>query len=218
MLIIQTSSCPLLISSEFLISVIIASSSGALTPGPLFLASTLRAARSSWRAGVECAIGHTIVELPLVLGLSLGLSSFLLGSVKIIGLLGGCTLVAFATIQILQARKEISLDQPTSPRWDQRSGVVVGLVFTAINPFFLVWWATVGSLLVAQALIQGALFGVFAMFAAHIWMDYAWLGGTATLAARGKFFLGRWYRAMLITFAIGMLYFGATFIASGILP
>ena len=89
-------------------------------------------------------------------------------------------------------------------------------VFTGINPFFLIWWATVGSLLVTQALILGAFLGVLAMFGAHIWMDYAWLGGTASLTAKGGFLLGKWYRVILITFGLGMLYFGATFIASGI--
>ena len=85
-----------------------------------------------------------------------------------------------------------------------------------INPFFLIWWATVGSLLVTQALILGAFLGVLVMFGAHIWMDYAWLGGAASLAPRGGFLLGKWYRAMLIAFGLGMLYFGGTFIASGL--
>ena len=87
----------------------------------------------------------------------------------------------------------------------------MGLVFTAINPFFIIWWATVGSLLVAQALILGAFTGVLAMFGAHIWMDYAWLVGTASFASRGKFFLGKWYRILPFTFGLGMLYFGAEF-------
>ncbi len=157
-----------------------------------------------------------MVELPLVIGLSLGLSSFLLNSVRIIGVVGGTTLIAFGAIQILQARKPVRLDDLPSSRWDQRSAVVVGLVFTGINPFFLIWWATVGSLLIAEALLLGAFLGVFAMFAAHIWMDYAWLGGTASLTAKGRTFLGKWHRILLIVFGIGMFYFGLKFIVSAI--
>ena len=205
-----------MITPDFLLTVVIASSSGALTPGPLFLASTLRATRSGWFAGIECAFGQTLVELPLVIGLSLGLSSYLLGSVRVIGVLGGATLVAFGAIQIVQARNPVSLGERLVSRWDQRSGVIVGLVFTGINPFFLIWWATIGSLLIAQALLLGAFLGVFIMFAAHIWMDYAWLGGTASLTARGRSFLGKWYRILLIAFGIGMLYFGTEFIVSGV--
>ena len=92
--------------------------------------------------------------------------------------------------------------------------MIVGLVFTGINPFFLIWWATVDSLLIAQALLLGAFVGVFIMFAAHIWLDYVWLGGTAGLTARGRSFLGKWYKILLIAFGIGMLFFGTEFIIS----
>ncbi len=91
-----------------------------------------------------------------------------------------------------------------------------GSDFHGDKPFFIIWWATVGSLLVAQALRLGAFIGVLAMFGAHIWMDYAWLGGTASLASRGKFFLGKWYRILLFTFGLGMLYFGAEFLLTSI--
>ena len=151
-----------------------------------------------------------------MIGLALGLSSYLLGSVRLIGVVGGITLVAFGALQVIQARKPVCLDERSESRWDQRSGVIVGLVFTGINPFFLIWWATVGSLLIAQALLLGAFVGVFIMFAAHVWLDYVWLGGTAGLTARGKSFLGKWYRILLITFGIGMLFFGTEFIISGL--
>ncbi len=200
-----------LITPDFLLTVVIASSSGALTPGPLFLASTLRATRTGWFAGVECAVGHSMMELPLVLGLSIGLSSFLLGSIRIIGALGGATLIAFAILQLAQARTKIDMNVQPPSKWDKRSGVLVGLVFTAINPFFIIWWATVGSLLVAQALRTRGLHRGPSNVRRHIWMDYAWLGGTASLASRGKFFLGKWYRILLFTFGLGMLYFGAEF-------
>lgn len=206
----------ILITLDFLATVVLVSASGALGPGPLFLASTLRATQMGWPAGVKCAIGHTVVELPLVVGLSLGLSSFLLGSVRLIALVGGLALLAFGSMQLVRARKTTSFeDQKTSNIW-ARNGVLVGLVFTGLNPFFLIWWATVGSLLVAQALILGAFAGVLAMFGAHIWMDYAWLAGTAKLASQGRLFLGKWYRILLLVFGLAMLYFGAAFIISSV--
>ncbi len=119
-------------------------------------------------------------------------------------------------MQLLQAKNKVNLREHgvSKSSWDQRSGVLVGVVFTALNPFFLIWWATVGSLLVAQALILGAFAGVLVMFGAHIWMDYAWLAGTAKLASKGSLFLGKWYRVLLAAFGVAMLYFGATFILS----
>ena len=125
-------------------------------------------------------------------------------------------LIAFGAIQIIQARRPVRLEDLPKSRWDQRSAVIVGLVFTGVNPFFLIWWATVGSLLIAEALLLGAFLGVVAMFAAHIWMDYAWLGGTASLTARGRTFLGKWYRILLIAFGTGMIYFGSEFIIAAL--
>lgn len=94
---------------------------------------------------------------------------------------------------------------------------MVGLVFTAVNPFFLLWWATVGTTLTSEALALGAAVGVVTMFAAHVWMDYAWLAGTPVLARRGRKVLGRWYRVILVLFGVALLYFGASFILSAIL-
>jgi threonine/homoserine/homoserine lactone efflux protein len=91
-----------------------------------------------------------------------------------------------------------------------------GVIFTSLNPFFVLWWFTVGSALISQALLLGALEGVVLMCASHIWMDYAWLGGTAAVAGRGKLLLGRWFRALLIIFGIAMASFGITFIVSAL--
>jgi len=62
------------------------------------------------------------------------LSSYLLGSVRVIGVVGGMTLVVFGALQVNQARKPVRSDERSGSRWDQRSGVIVGLVFTGINP------------------------------------------------------------------------------------
>jgi threonine/homoserine/homoserine lactone efflux protein len=57
-----------MISLDFLLTVVV-SGSGVVSPGPLFTASTYRATRLGALAGVQCAVGHTMVELPLVVGL-----------------------------------------------------------------------------------------------------------------------------------------------------
>ncbi len=131
---------------------------------------------------------------------------------KLIGGSGGIVLLVLASLQIYQATSGSGLiPGRVPPIWDRRSGILLGIVFTGMNPFFLLWWLTVGWDLIAQALVVG-LVGVLVMFAAHIWMDYAWLGGTATLAGRGKLFLGKWYRIILLVFGVAMGYFGVVFI------
>lgn len=209
-----------MITFEFLATVVILSTSGVLGPGPLFVTSTIRATKLGWRAGVRSAIGHTIFEAPLVFGLAIGLSTLLTPSIaKLIGIPGGSMLLVFGSLQVYQAatKKALGSVSPSTEREiDKRSGVILGIVFTGANPFFLIWWLTIGSTLIVQAIALAALVGVLIMFAAHIWMDYAWLGGTAHLAFRGRVFLGKWYRGMLIVFGVAMWYFGITFILSAL--
>jgi threonine/homoserine/homoserine lactone efflux protein len=207
-----------LITLDFLATVVLVSVSGVLGPGPLFFASTLRATRIGSLAGLQCAVGHTIVEAPLVFGLGLGLSTILNSvTVRLIGILGGCVLLVFAFLQFRQARRKLDLDASrVSDTWEKRSGILLGIIFTALNPFFVLWWLTVGSALISQAILLGALGGVALMYASHIWMDYAWLGGTAAVAGRGKLLLGKWFRALLIIFGAAMAYFGITFILSAL--
>ena len=207
-----------MITFEFLATVVLVSVSGVLSPGPLFLASTLRATRLGAVSGFQCAIGHTIVEAPLVFGLTVGLAAILNSvSVRVIGLLGATILLFFAALQFRQASRKVDLNTERLPSfWNKQPGIVLGVLFTALNPFFILWWLTVGLALVSQAILLGALLGVAAMYAAHIWMDYAWLTGTAKLAHQGNFLLGKWYRILLVIFAVAMTYFGVVFFVSAV--
>ena len=68
--------------------------------------------------------------------------------------------------------------------------------------------------LVVQAVELGALLGVLIMYVSHVWMDYAWLTGTAYLSARGTMLIGgRGYRLLLLGLAAFLIYFGVGFIA-----
>ena len=56
----------------FAASVILISVSGVMTPGPLFVANVYYGTKGGMRSGLKMAIGHTIVELPLVILLGVG--------------------------------------------------------------------------------------------------------------------------------------------------
>lgn len=207
-----------MITLEFLATVVLVSVSGVLGPGPLFLASTLRATKLGTLSGIQFAIGHTIVEAPLVLGLAVGLATIVNStSLRGIGLIGGSVLLFFAVLQFRQASHRIDMNRQQLPAsWNKQPSIILGILFTGLNPFFILWWSTVGLALVSQAILLGSFIGVAIMFEAHIWMDYAWLGGTATVAGRGNFLLGKWYRVLLIIFGVAMAYFGIVFLTSAI--
>ena len=200
----------------FLATVVVVTASGALAPGPLFAANLLQGAKGGLKSGFMMSVGHTLVELPLVILIALGISSVMSfpGFSLVVGLVGGCALIGFGLVQIVgAARHRIKLEE-VQEAGIQKKALVLGVGLTALNPYFILWWLTVGLGLVVQAVELGALLGVLIMYVSHVWMDYAWLTGTAYLSARGRMLIGgRGYRLLLLGLAAFLIYFGVGFIA-----
>lgn len=192
---------------EFASEVIILSASGVLSPGPLFLANLIYGTKQGLYAGVKIAYGHTIVELPLIILLTLGifrLFPFTLANenLRIIGLIGGVAIVLFSITQIgsILKKRDInnnlhntndgtthSLLKKINRRSEGGGAVLVGIIFSALNPFFLIWWATVGLKLISDSVYSfGIIEGILILFSFHIWMDYVWLAITAYLISKGQ--------------------------------
>lgn len=94
-----------------------------------------------------------LVELPLVIGLTVGLQTFLQSLTDLIAISGGIVLLVFASIQLPLVSRRVELDsKKLLSFWDKRPGIIVGLAFTALNPFFILWWMTVGITLTNEAL------------------------------------------------------------------
>ena len=60
---------------QFAIIVILISASGVMSPGPLFAANVVYGLRGGVKTGLKMAYGHTVVELPLIILLGLGVLS-----------------------------------------------------------------------------------------------------------------------------------------------
>jgi len=171
--------------------------SGALMPGPLLTITVGEAARRGFWAGPLIILGHGILELTLVALLLVGLGSILntpliLGTV---GLVGGGVL-AWMGLGLLRAsrtgRLQLETDQTRSlhPVW---SGIFLSLA----NPYWLIWWLTIGLGYVIFAAKFGLL-GVFLFFAGHILADLAWYTLVSAAVAYGRnFFTDGLYRNFL---------------------
>jgi threonine/homoserine/homoserine lactone efflux protein len=98
-----------------------------------------------------------------------------------------------------------------------KSPFVAGIALSALNPFFLFWWFTVGLKLIADSATFGFAAGIMILFALHIWMDYAWLVGTAYIASKGSSVLkSKYYPLLLLALAAVLLYYGVHFTLTGI--
>jgi len=200
---------------EFAILVIIISASGVMSPGPLFAANITYGLREGVKSGIKIAIGHSIVELPLVILLGIGVFSLEIFPEfrTIISIFGAITLFVFAGIQIktiLKKNKNISLKPKQGP-------IVTGILLSALNPFFIVWWLTIGFKLISDAMLIWAFAGILIVFVFHIWMDFAWLGITAFLASKSrKIISNRNYKIMISLLSLTLIYFGITFLMDAI--
>ena len=93
--------------------------------------------------------------------------------------------------------------------------LLTGLVFTGLNPFFIVWWLTAGANLILLALEFGSFAGVAFMFLCHVWIDFVWLTLVAHFAKMGTNVIGRnWYRVIMAVFGLALIYYGLTFLDS----
>ena len=200
---------------EFAILVIIISASGVMSPGPLFAANITYGLREGVKSGIKIAIGHSIVELPLVILLGIGVFSLEIFPEfrTIISIFGAITLFVFAGIQIktiLGKNKNISIKPKQGP-------IVTGILLSALNPFFIVWWLTIGFKLISDAMLIWAFAGILIVFVFHIWMDFAWLGITAFLASKSrKIISNRNYKIMILVLSLTLIYFGITFLMDAI--
>ncbi len=161
----NTESLPL-----FLGSVIALSASGVMMPGPVTAVTITKGTQRKW-AGALVAIGHGIIEIPLMLLVYYGLAEYLeMSGVRIgVGLAGGLLLLwmAWGAFRTKPTALEVKKDTP-------HSSIVAGLATTAASPYFFVWWATVGAALLADATTFDKT-GIIAFGAVHWSFDLVWL-------------------------------------------
>ena len=195
---------------EFAIIVIRLSVSGVMSPGPVFTANVAYGVKGGWRSGVRMAYGHTIVELPMLILLvicAISITTFPQFR-EYISTLGAISLFAFAGLQLK------GIFTKSSQYYSSKHGpLFAGILLSALNPFFLIWWFTIGFKLITDALILYSFVGIAIMFAFHIWMDYAWLGGVGFLSSKGKKILSaKNYRVFIVTISGVLVYFGVSFL------
>lgn len=197
--------------------VVAVSASGVLAPGPLFVANMMYGTRQGALSGIKVAHGHAVVEIAVIAAIAAGLfsaSSFVADYADIIAVIGGASIIGFAVMQI--ASIIVRKGDPKNVK-ARRGPFAAGAAFSALNPFFLVWWLTAGLKLISDSAAFGQVAGPALLFGMHVWMDYAWLGATAYLASKGTTVLkSKYYGVLMLGLAGLLLYYGVQFLANGI--
>ncbi len=156
----------------FALTVVSISLSGVLAPGPL-LAVTIAEGKRNRFAGFEISMGHAMIEIPIILALYVFGSFADLGTERdLIALAGGVLMFYLAYRELRGERKE--------PRI---KGALSGILMSALNPYFIVWWLTVGLTLVLLSMEFGVA-GLVAFIVLHELCDFGWLGFVSIFSNR----------------------------------
>ena len=196
----------------FLVSVMLISLSGVMMPGPMF-AVTIEKASKRKTAGLLIAAGHGMIEFPFMFLIYYWLSQFAVPDAVpiVIGLIGGL-LMMFMGVQTLRKRKsENEILKST-----KQESLAAGLLTTAANAGFWLWWLAVGVPLILNAASFGLIgFSTFAVI--HWSCDLVWYTAVAFIIFKSRrFWTKRTHQAILIFCSAVFVGFGAWFFSSAL--
>lgn len=193
--------------------------SGALMPGPMLTVAIAESARRGFLAGPLLVVGHGVVELLLCIALVFGVGNILrlswVGGV--IGVVGGLVLLwmAYGILRGVWLR-QVSLGSVSESQASKIGPMVAGGLVSVSNPYWIIWWATVGVSYVAWAAAAGGV-GLVTFFGGHILADLSWFSLLALLVSSGRRILNdRVYRGVLAACGVFLVGMSGYFVVTGL--
>jgi threonine/homoserine/homoserine lactone efflux protein len=188
---------------------------GALAPGPTLVAAIQSAVKGGWPAGPKISLGHIAVETVLfvIVVFWLGSSSAIQAYAPYIAVVGGIALVAFG---ILTIRGSTTATLGGDDQGRGGDPVMAGVVTSASNPYFWIWWLTVGSAFLLAASRQSILMAV-AFIVGHWGADIGWYTLVSTGIHQGRSILDqKTYTRILALCGIFLVLFGLYYLLSAV--
>lgn len=185
---------------------------GAISPGPIMVV-TLAKGMEDPRAGFKIALGHVLIDTPMILLIYFGLGEFFQDSLLqfALSILGGGVFI-WMGFALFRARAHI-VQSTTGLRY---SAFTLGILTTVLNPMFLLWWATIGTLLITQIYSYG-ITGLVAFILAVEIPNLVVYSVASVLAYRSRPLWGpnlqRW---LFMAFGVLLASFGVWFLVNGI--
>jgi len=153
----------------FLLSAAVISLTGAMMPGPV-TAATIAKGYSNRNAGILIAIGHAVIEMPLIAALYLGLG-YLISSPQVVKTthIVGAVMLFYLGFRMFRTATNAQGEVGGLPA----SSLVTGIVLTGTNPGFYMWWMTIGMDLIVRA-THFDLIGILLFSVVHWLCDLGW--------------------------------------------
>jgi threonine/homoserine/homoserine lactone efflux protein len=187
--------------------------SGAVMPGPVLAVTITHAARQGFMAGPLITLGHVLLETALLIALVAGLGPFLTQP-TVSGLIAGVGAVILVWMGAGMLRSlpnlKLNLNQgATTSAGPIRDGVLLSLA----NPYWSLWWATVGLSLTAMAMASGlGWWGLLLFWLGHISSDLVWYSLVSAVVSKGsRFITDKVHRVVVGVCAVFMIGFAIYF-------
>ena len=185
-------------------------------PGPVLTVTVSETTRRGFSAGPLIVLGHAILEITLLVLLLLGFADLITRPwiLGIVGVAGGVVLL-WMSFDMLRGIRYRTLDISEGKRaWG--GPVVAGILTSLANPYWTIWWATIGLGYVIVSMKFGVL-GLAIFFAGHILSDLAWFSTVSLFVSRGRRYISdRIYRGIIGTCAVMLFVFGIYFWVTGV--
>ena len=184
-------------------------------PGPLLTVTISESSRRGFITGPLLIAGHALLELVLVVALLIGLAPFFqMPTVFVVTALTGAMILFWMAFNMFRSLPSLTI----SWEEDKTKGnhpIVSGIIMSIANPYWIIWWATIGLGYILYSW-QFGFWGITFFFAGHTLADLAWYTLVAAAVAGGRHFLtDRLYRSLIAVCAVFLVLFACYFIYAG---
>lgn len=197
------------------VSAFVVGLSGAMMPGSLLTYTIRKSLSDGPRAGFIIIAGHMLLEMVLVFGIFHGLDMVLQSRQAQVGIgLGGGVLLAYMGIDMIRSSVKNKLTvQMDSDKTGSGSMVVYGIILSATNPYFLLWWAVIALGFIMQSYNTLGYAGVVIFCLGHFAADIGWYGLVSTVVGKTrKFIKEKPYRIIIDVLGAMLIFFGIKFV------
>jgi len=194
--------------------------SGAMTPGPVLTVTISETLKRGFRAGPLIVLGHAILEIILLALIGLGLGPFFEHpAVTIVFLCAGGLVLLWMGVRMILTSKRTTEEALSATGMPSAYGpILAGIVLSVSNPFWIIWWVTIGMGFVTQSL-QFGLIGLLCFYLGHILSDLAWYSFVSfSVSAGRKLCPPLLYRIVFILCGTLLIGLGLIFITKVFLP
>ncbi len=174
----------------FILTSFLVGLSGAVVPGPMLTVTVSDSVKKGFSTGPLVVLGHFIAEVILIIVILAGFS-WLVGSTEatiVIGTLGGMMLI-YMGYKTSKSTLDLSDSDELSPR-NELSGkygsVLKGVLTSVSNPYFFIWWATIGLAFLFKGVEIAGLVGLIGFIVGHWSADLGWFSVVSFFSSKGS--------------------------------